>query len=116
MAMTSSKPNGSRIQRQKRKMAELRSAAIGLAVSGRQQAVDALLVRARNLAFPVRMPRVHTVRGMRDRLKTWFLHRAADLVAWKIDRDTYRVGFERLENLKMGVDAWLNTMRGLSAQ
>lgn len=110
-----SKPNGSRIQRQRR-VAQMRRTTVESIVHGRKKAVDALVVHARERALRFNMPAVHTVRGMRDRARTWLINRAADVVAWKIDRDTYRRQFDALEAMKMGVDRWLSTMKGISVQ
>lgn len=90
------RPVGSRVQRARRHLAESRRAALGHLAHGRAKAADVLLAAARNRAIPVRMPTgLRTARTWRDRAREKALDIAARVVAWKIERDTWRVALER---------------------
>lgn len=95
------KPNGSRTQRTKRHLAEARRTAFNRLEDGRRQA-RAALAHVRE-ARHTKAPRI-------GRAKRWFLDRVAVVVAWKIDRDTYRRQFARLEAMQLGIDEWLTVM------
>lgn len=98
----SDRPNGSRTQRAKRHLAEARRTAFNRLEDGRRQARAALL-HVRD-ARRTSVPRIGRVKG-------WLLDRVAAMVAWKIDRDTYRRQFARLEEMQLGVDEWLHAMK-----
>lgn len=103
-----SRPNGSRVQRARRHLAEDRAHALRRFDLGRARAIDALTEHARLRAFPMRMPRVQTVRGVSNRIRHWFTNKMADIAVWRIEVNAIK----RLDDLKMGVDAWLSMMRG----
>lgn len=104
MTSLSEKPNGSRTQRAKRHLAEARRTAFNRLEDGRRQA-KAALAHARGARRDT-APRI-------GRAKKWLLDRIAVVVAWKIDKDTYRRQFIRLEAMRMGVDEWLHVMKAL---
>jgi hypothetical protein len=97
----SAKPNGSRSQRTKRHLAEARRTAFNRLEDGRRQA-KAVLAHVRETRH-ANAPRI-------SRTKRWVLDRVATVVAWKIDRDTYRRQFARLEAMRLGIDEWLHVM------
>lgn len=92
---TDPKPNGSRVQRQKRKLAEAREAVVVAMTYGRDKATTVLLNRARDRALPMRMPAVRTRRGLGDRIRDAVINVAARIVAAKISHDTWKVVLER---------------------
>lgn len=110
-----SHPVGSRIRR----VAKVRRATAERMTIGREKATAALLEAAKRRAFPIRMPSVHTVRGIRDRVTEWALNTAAEIVARKIERSTFKAAVNRLESLKIGgrdfkIGIWtfVNVMKG----
>jgi len=105
---TTSKPNGSRVQRMKRR-ARAREAQVLALFRGREQAVNALVVHARDRAIHVHMPAgIRTARTLADRARNWVLNTAATLVARHIDRATMKVAFERH---KLSFDEFVSAMR-----
>lgn len=109
--MTTSKPNGSRVQRARRHLAETRKAAFNRLAEGRAEAVDALVAHARKRAFRVSIPTgTRTARSVGDRVREWALGKLAKVVAAKISRDTERRMFRELEADVMPLQRWLSIM------
>lgn len=93
MTKTMSRPNGSRVQRARRHLAESRRSAFNRLEDGRRQARAVIDAHTRQRArrylddsFAPEWP---------ARLKRWCLHKLADVVAWQIERETWRVALER---------------------
>lgn len=106
-----SRPNGSRVQRARRHLAEARKAALTRLSEGRAEAVDALIVHARKHLFRTPMPTgMRSARSMDDRLRNWVLDKAAKVVAAKITRDTERRMFRQLEADRLPLNRWLSIM------
>lgn len=99
---TTSKPNGSAIQRQRRKIAAARRAVVEQMTLGRHDAVNALLQHARVRAIPMRMPSLPP----RNRVARWLFDKAAVVVARHIERVTFKRAVNRLESLKLGGPKW----------
>lgn len=104
-----SKPNGSRVQRARRKARE-RMDTLSHLVHGRRQAVEALVERARDRALEP----VYAMPVVGNRVKVWLFNTAVRLVVWKIERDTFKTKFKNMV-YEMGVDSWLKAMKGTSS-
>jgi hypothetical protein len=110
-----SKPNGSRIQRPRRKLAEARRRMVNRLRQGREWAEGDLLAHARHRALSVRMPKLPP----RNRIARWLFDKAAEVVAREIERQTFNAAFRRLEASKVGgrdwkngIWFWVNVMKG----
>lgn len=106
-----SRPNGSRLQRPRRHLAEARRAAFTRLAEARAEAVDALIAHARKRLFRTPMPQsLRSARSVGDRLRNWALDKAAWIVARKITRDTEQRMFRDLEADRLPLSRWLSIM------
>ena len=109
MMTKTSKPVGSRVRRPLRHLAEGRKVTIHMLAHGREKAIDALIEHARVRAIRHSAPAAPVEpRGMAARVREWALDKAARVMAWKYERDTWRVALERQ---KLSFNAFVKAMQ-----